>query len=129
MQVCTLLQTDNHASTPPLSFSTGRMPFLLPNQQRQSTEDKWKLSNSELQIDGYSLHTDDLSGNVRGAAIYVSMILVVTRFMLSNFTTAVSALTLLVWRQEGHPACRKLSGGVLAWLSVWSDVQTCIWPS
>ena len=38
MQVCTLLQTDNHASTSPLSFFTGRMPFLLPNQQRQSTE-------------------------------------------------------------------------------------------
>jgi len=38
MQVCTLLQTDNHTSTPPLSFFTGRMPFLLPNQQRQSTE-------------------------------------------------------------------------------------------
>jgi len=38
MQVCTLLQTDNHASTPPLRFFTGRMPFLPPNQQRQSTE-------------------------------------------------------------------------------------------
>ena len=36
---------------------------------------------------------------------------------------------LLVGRQEGHPACKKLSGGVLAWLSVWSEVQTCIWPS
>jgi len=31
MQVCTLLQTENHASTPPLSFFTGRMPFLQPN--------------------------------------------------------------------------------------------------
>jgi len=40
-----------------------------------------------------------------------------------------SALTLLVGRQEGHPACKKLSGGVLVWLSVWSEVQTCIWPS
>ena len=39
------------------------------------------------------------------------------------------ALTLLVGRQEGHPACKKLSGGVLAWLSVWSEVQTCMWPS
>jgi len=38
IQVCTSLQTDNHASTPPLSFFTGRMPFLPPNQQRQSTE-------------------------------------------------------------------------------------------
>ena len=37
MQVCTSLQTDNHASNPPLFF-TGRMPFLPPNQQRQSTE-------------------------------------------------------------------------------------------
>ena len=42
---------------------------------------------------------------------------------------SVSALTLLVGRQEGHPACKKLSGGVLAWLSVWSEVQICIWPS
>jgi len=41
----------------------------------------------------------------------------------------VSALTLLVGQQEGHPACKKLSGGVLAWLSVWSEVQTCIWSS
>jgi len=40
-----------------------------------------------------------------------------------------SALTLLVGQQEGHPACKKLSGGVLAWLSVWSKMQTCIWPS
>ena len=30
---------------------------------------------------------------------------------------AFSALTLLVRQQEGHPACKKLSGGVLAWLS------------
>jgi len=40
MQVCTSLQTDNHTSTPSLSFFTGRMPFLPPNQQRQSTEGK-----------------------------------------------------------------------------------------
>jgi len=39
---------------------------------------------------------------------------------------ALSVLTLLVGRQEGHPACKKQSGGVLTWLSVWSKVQTCI---
>jgi len=38
MQVCTSLETDNHASTPTTQFFTGRMLFLLPNQQRQSTE-------------------------------------------------------------------------------------------
>jgi len=32
--------------------------------------------------------------------------------------SAFSALTLLAGQQEGHPACKKLSGGVLAWLSV-----------
>ena len=40
-----------------------------------------------------------------------------------------SALTLLVRWQEGHPACKKLCSEVLAWLSVWSEVQTCIRPS
>jgi len=29
-----------------------------------------------------------------------------------------SALTLLLGWQEGHPACKKQSGWVLAWLSV-----------
>jgi len=46
-----------------------------------------------------------------------------------HYSDLSSALTLLVGRQEGHPACKKLSGGVLAWLSVWSEAQTCIWPS
>jgi len=39
-----------------------------------------------------------------------------------------SALTLLVGRQEGHPACKKQSGAVLVRFSVWSEVQTCIRP-
>jgi len=46
-------------------------------------------------------------------------------------------LASVLWRcwlglgwQEGHPACKKLSGEVLVWLSVWSDEQTiCIWSS
>ena len=45
------------------------------------------------------------------------------------FFSAFGALTLLVGRQEGHPACKNLSDGVLAWSSVWSEVQTCIRPS
>ena len=36
---------------------------------------------------------------------------------------------LSVGQQEGHPACKNLSGGVLAWLSPWCEMQTCIWPS
>ena len=41
----------------------------------------------------------------------------------------IASSALLVGRQEGHPACKKLSGGVLAWLSAWSEVRTCIKPS
>jgi len=46
--------------------------------------------------------------------------------VFSAVACAFSALTLLVGRQEGHPVYKKLSGGVLAWLSVWSVVQSCI---
>ena len=42
------LQADNHASTPPLSFFTGRMPFLPPNQQHQSTEGIFIIYHTEL---------------------------------------------------------------------------------
>jgi len=39
-------------------------------------------------------------------------------FIISEGSFIISALTLLVGRQEGHPACKKHSGGVLAWLSL-----------
>ena len=35
----------------------------------------------------------------------------------------------VIGRQEGIRPVKNLSGGVLAWLSVWSEVQTCIRPS
>jgi len=47
MQVSTSLQTDNHTSIPPLSFFTGWMPFLLPNQQHQSTEGNEVLTDND----------------------------------------------------------------------------------
>jgi len=80
MQVCTSLQTDNHASTPPLFF-TGRMPFLPPNQQRQSTEgmldtDSWverttsscKKSSNNLQSHKFSSRTDKGGGSEKNLA-------------------------------------------------------------
>jgi len=50
-------------------------------------------------------------------------------FHLTATVFAFSALTLLTGHQEEHPAYKKPSGGVLVWLSVWCEVQTCIWPS
>ena len=40
----------------------------------------------------------------------------------------------VLWRcwlggRKGILPVKKQSGGVLVWLSVWSEVQTCIWPS
>ena len=52
MQVCTSLQTDNHASSSVLKFFTGRMPFLPPNQQCQSTEGKKVLVPSQNKLGG-----------------------------------------------------------------------------
>jgi len=42
------------------------------------------------------------------------------QIFLQSLKSAFSALTLLAGWQEGHPACKKPTGGVLAWLSVWS---------
>ena len=47
--------------------------------------------------------------------VYVVEVLVIIEYTVLVF--AFSALMLLVGRQEGHPACKKLSGGMLAWLS------------
>ena len=49
-------------------------------------------------------------------------------FLFSFSVSAFSALTLLFGWQEGHMACKNW-GWVLAWLSVWSEVQTCMCPS
>jgi len=49
-----------------------------------------------------------------------------TLHFLKHHVFPFSAMTLLVGQQEGHPAYKKLSGVVLAWLSVWREVQTCI---
>ena len=47
--------------------------------------------------------------------VYVLYVWVVEQVRARNQQHAFSALMLLVGRQEGHPACKKLSGGVLAW--------------
>jgi len=61
-------------------------------------------------------------------AVSVVLLLSVTtsdscRLVVNLIQVAFSALTLLVGRQKEHLACKILSGEVLAWLSVWSEVQ------
>jgi len=59
--------------------------------------------------------------------VYDSVLFKLTRTVTRN---AVTAFTLLFGHQEEHPACRILSDEVLAFLSIWSEVQMiCIWSS
>ena len=44
MQVCTLLQTDNHASTPPLSFLQARCPSCCPTNSVKALKAKFDIS-------------------------------------------------------------------------------------
>ena len=57
--------------------------------------------------------------------IHVSFVLALSLIsVIVVLFNAFSALMLLVGLQEGHPACKKLSGEVLGRLSVWSEVQS-----
>jgi len=102
VQICTLPQTDS-TSAPHHSVSVFYRPDALPAAQprHQSTEGTKK--------------------------VIVNCVMIKYRWLL--ICLAFNALTLLVGRQEGHPACKKLSGGMLVWLCVWVMVQICIWPS
>jgi len=98
MQVCTSLQTDNHASTSVLKFFTGRMPFLPPNQQCQSTEGK---NNKHHRIKKLI-------------------------FKLLCFDVAFSVLMLLLGWQKGHTACKKtewFSTGMVICLERGADLH------
>ena len=56
MQICTLLPADNHASTPTTQFVTGRMSFLPPNQQLQSTEGKTTIIYDKIKDQSQTDH-------------------------------------------------------------------------
>jgi len=86
------------------------------------------LQAVQTSIDAFveSLDAENVSGDV---ASKHDLKVRIADLSLSLHLVAFSALTLLAGRQEGHLACKKLSGGVLAWLFVWSEVQTCICSS
>ena len=141
---------------PHRSVFTGRMPFLSPNQQCQSTEGsvlyKFTIIDNDCQasrtikkfqvVSGWMfllITADAFSPGQR--AVYGCVLVSITRYAdiscwlprliscthLSQFS--FSALTMLVGRQEWHPACKKLSGGVLVWIFDCIEMQACIWPS
>jgi len=46
MQVCTVLQTDNHASTPPPSFLQAGCPSCRPTNSVTALKAKYKYTNA-----------------------------------------------------------------------------------
>ena len=88
---------------------------MLPIRWSKSVQDKWlKSCGASVTQKG---HVSQLFGDVS------------TMWRNHSGISTIMCDVYLLWRQEGHPACKKLSGGVLAWLSVWSEMQTCIGPS
>ena len=96
MQICTSLETNNHASTPQLSFLQAGCPSC-------------RQTNSVKALKAHQRHWS--------YAIHCQI----------NFwkvLVAFSALTLLVGRQEGHPACKQLSDGLVGcWRGYLSGVR------
>jgi len=55
MQVCTSLQTDNHASTPPLSFLQTRCPSCCPTNSVKALKANYKVMDEEKITITYSV--------------------------------------------------------------------------
>jgi len=82
----------------------------------------------DLLVSLYNAGVGCYFGNFVGALAYADCVVLIApsasamRSMpaiCDSFATDYCALTLLVGRQEGYAACKNLSGGVLAWLSVY----------
>ena len=94
MQVCTSLQTDNHASTPPLSFlQTG-----CPSCRRTNSVKALKTEKQKTVINCQCHKTTAMATTLLYTQATISA--------HQNTAVAFSALTVLVGRQEEHPACK-----------------------
>jgi len=49
--------------------------------------------------------------------------------LLCFLSVCLQCIEAVGWAAGRASGLQKQSGGVLAWLSVWSEVQTCIWPT
>ena len=93
-----------------------------------STADRWCTRVHARQWSTQHVVATCVELVIRSAVILVCFIYAVVYF------ACVIAQFSVLWRcwlggRKGIRPVKKLSGGVLAWLSVWSEVQTCIRPS
>jgi len=140
MQVCTSLQTDNHASTSPLSFlqagclscrPTNSVKALKANQSTEGINE-----NTEIKMQVVTNGNQSTCNGRRIMAVYykstncntISWSLWFVLDSMSNlFLQCFDTVGWTSWRASG---LWKLSDEVLVWLSVWSEVQiVCMWSS
>ena len=130
MQVCTLLQTDNHASTPQLVFyRPDALPTAQPTASKHWRQNRhvhmvylikasaYQHTRHRKALIGIYLEFDVTCGSFK-SSLNVSLHSFVQVWLngiqctgietsiLTRYQIKFSALTLLVGRQEGHPACK-----------------------
>jgi len=67
---------------------------------------------------------------VSSITLSVNISPVIYNFLFDLHCLTAQFFITFLGRQEEHPACKKLCDEVLAWLSVWSEMQiVCIWSS
>ena len=102
------------------------LPLLQDVGERQSEVVLGRLQHEVLGVEVHQSVEENTWGMCAEQSCLPQMFLGHTAH--DHSCTRTVTLLLVGW-QEGHPACKKLSGGVPAWLSVWSEVQTHIWCS
>jgi len=112
-----VMYNKQHVLRPTLPGTMDTKYHLRPRPTTLSSTQRTDLSLNAILLLGCFLKT------------FIDIMLVTLLFYVLTFLFCLSALTLSVGQQEGHPACKKLSGGLLAWLFVWRNVHTCIRPS
>ena len=120
MQVCTSIQTDNHTNTPPLSFlqagcsswcPTNSMKALKAKLMQNEEKTKSLAENQCFWFPSALHHWFSMCDMLlllpnQQCLSTKTRLLICTVILLTSH--AFSALTLLVGRQKGHPACKKL---------------------
>jgi len=97
-------------------------PFL-------STEDRDQVSLRNLFLQGKTNGMVQLGIKQLADCRYARIVTLPFQISQNDCSCAFSALTLLVGRQEGHLACKKLSCGLLAWLSVGARCRLAYGPA
>jgi len=69
MQVCASLQTDNHASTPPLFLQAG-CPFCRPTNSVKALKAKRKAQKNNTICHKILQMADNIENNVKNLAIW-----------------------------------------------------------